>query len=487
VIGIIRTLGFVVLLVGVASLLGACRGDEPTPILVYVTTTPDNRPTLTAQQVVDTKPESETTDNAGNSERALAFPGPSRTPAVTSTLTATPSPTPTNIPTVVPVLPTNVPPPAAPVTPNVPPPEQLPILTSSRMGVQMHPFLDQAGWEYSLGLAHLLNVKWVKIQIKWDELESQPGQYSEFFTIYAQRVQLANVNGFRVLLSFVDAPDWARPAGFRPEVEGPPADPQHLANFIQQFIIATKPQDHRIAAIEVWNEPNVRDSEWDGMPLDGATYMQYFRVAYDAIKAVDPSIVVVTAGLAPVGDLEGAVSDRRYLQQMYDAGLASFADVKIGVHPYGWGNPPDERCCTTTRAWANNPVFFFLNTLEDYIAIAQRNGHNTLLWVTEFGWGTYKGVGPGGMDVDALPANAEFFALVSAQQQAEYTVRAFEIMQQAPLGDAVEIAFLWNLNFAALPGATDQRLEQAGYSLIDASGNLRLVFHYLLATRRTPE
>lgn len=470
--------------------LAAC-GQASATIKVYITTTPESQ----ANDVSITDPEQNirfqrTTQplTATNTPTSRATMTTAVTATTNASATTTPSPTTTNTPTVTPSpTTTNTPEPTFTPEPSlldlVPPVEQLPQLRRSGMGIQIHPNIVEEEWRWLLGEAQKLGVSWIKLQIPWNLLEPQPGQFDPLFYTYVIRVQDANVNGFQVLLSFVDAPQWARPAGAREGFNGPPADPQTLANFITAFLNETKPQDRRVAAVEIWNEPNLRDREWDGASLDGGTYMRYFAAGYNAVKAIDPSITVITAGLAPVGDLDGAVSDRRFLQQMYDAGLAQY-DAKIGVHPYGWGNTPDERCCIEGRPWGDNPVFFFQDTLYDYIDIIQRNGHSTQLWITEFGWGTYKGVGAGGGDVEPPPAGAEFFNLVSAEQQAQYTVRAFALIQQPPLSDWIGAAMLWNLNFAMLPFVLDQRQEQAGYSLLDADGNPRLVHLYLLFSSR---
>ncbi len=451
-------------LIVICGLLMAC-GQQPETIKIYITTTPSQSGAAAALISEDA------------SSQPVAYQR-TQLPRTTATATITPSPTAslTPSPTV-----TDTPEPSP--FDLVPPADQLPQLRRSTMGVQIHPNIVEAEWRFLLGESQKLGFGWVKLQVPWNLLEPQPGQYDPLFYTYVLRVQDANVNGFQVLLSFVDAPQWARPASAREGFNGPPADPQHLANFITTFLNETKPQDRRVAAVEIWNEPNLRDREWDGVPLDGSTYMRYFIAGYNAIKAIDPSIIVVTAGLAPVGDLDGAVSDRRFLQQMYDAGLAQY-DAKIGVHPYGWGNSPDERCCIEGRSWGDNPVFFYQDTLYDYIDIIQRNGHNTQVWNTEFGWGTYQGVGVEGADVAPPPAGAEFFSLISLEQQAVYALRAIELAQQPPLSDWVGLSVLWNLNFATLPFVVEQRQEQAGYSLLDASGNPRLLYYYLLVSRR---
>lgn len=450
-------------------LLAACRA-EPTPIRVYVTTTPLPATPSETPSLVPTL-------EAVVSGEVKAFPGPTATPLATLAPTA---------------LPATTPPPtqAAPPAPVVPPADQLPVLNRTRMGIQIHPNIDQQTWQAFMSTVDGLGFDWIKIQLAWDQIEPNPGQYSDQFQATIQKINWASIIGGKqrpILISVAKAPDWARPAGADFNLDGPPADPAHLTRFLTDFINASNPALRRIGGIEVWNEPN-REAEWNGVSLDGATYMTYFAAVYQAVRAIDPSMAILTAGLAPVGaGVPGAVSDRQFLEQMYGAGLATYTDIKIGVHPYGWGNAPDERCCIAGRAWGDNPVFFFQDTLYDYRAILERNGHTVPMWVTEFGWGTYRGVGPGGTDVEPLPAGAEYFALISPEQQGAFTLRAFELLQQPPFSDFVEIAFLWNLNFAVLPLAVEQRQEQAGYSLLDASAFPRLIYRYLeAAAQRVP-
>lgn len=433
-----------------SAILVGC-GTAPTPIIVYITTTPEPIETSVVRNVA-------------------AFPGPSPTPQ------GTPAPTDTPAPSAIPVTPS---PTTAPV---IPPdiPDNLPTLIQSRMGVQFHPFIDRDNWNQRLVDVAELGFDWIKIQIAWDEMEREPNVYNPIFYEYAQRIQWASyVAGPRkVLISIAKAPNWARPAGYNDQLDGPPANPDDLARFITTLLTLVKPEDNRITAIEIWNEPNL-EREWNGLPMNGAEYMRLFAVAYNTIKSMAPNIQVITAGLAPVGaGVPGSVSDRAFLQQMYDAGLANYTDVKIGAHPFPWANPPDERCCNATRGWADNPVFFFQDTLFDYHDIIQRNRHATQIWVTEFGWGTYHRIGINGADA-APPDEAAFFSLLTEKQQAEYTIRAFQLLQQPPLSDFIEVAFLWNLNFAVLEGAIEQRQEQAGYSIFNASGQPRLIYFYL--------
>ena len=162
--------------------------------------------------------------------------------------------------------------------------------------------------------------------------------------------------------------------------------------------------------------------------ISGASYMELFRVGYDAVRAYSPNTAVVTAGLAPTGNHEGiSVDDRAFLQQMYQAGLAGYTDVKIGIHPYSWGNPPDLLCCDNIegQGWDDKPQFFFLQTIYDYSNIIAANGDNAPMWVTEFGWATWEG----------FPNEAPeiWMAYNSASDQRDYALRAFEIGQSRPI------------------------------------------------------
>ena len=187
--------------------------------------------------------------------------------------------------------------------------------------------------------------------------------------------------------------------------------------------------------------------------------MQLFAPAYQAVRAYSPDIAIVTAGLAPAGENPtlGSRNDRTFLREMYAAGLGNYNDVHIGAHPYGWGNPPDTRCCDPIegRAWDDQPQFFFLDTLDDYHEIMVANGHgDKTIWVTEFGWATWSGI--------PTQAPDEWMLYNTPDQQREYTLRAFEIAQSL---NYVGPMFLWNLNFANAT-LVERSDEKVGYSLL---------------------
>jgi hypothetical protein len=338
-------------------------------------------------------------------------------------------------------------------------PDVLPDLDPNRMGVQIDSNLEQTDWDEAMRRvgSDQLAIKWIKLQIAWQDMQPNgPGEISAYF----QRIHLfledADRRQLNVLLSVAKAPQWARSTL---DQSGPPDDPQTYADFLSLMLREFGPV---IDAIEIWNEPNLT-REWTGsLPFSGAGYMRLFAPAYQAIRAYSPTIQIITAGLAPTGSNPGTVDDRTFMQQMYGAGLSSYRDIVVGIHPYGWANSPDATCCGTA-GWDNDPHFFFGDNIRDYRQIMVNNGHSDIqMWVTEFGWASWEGF-PGQPKQDSL-----WMLRNTKWDQANYTIRAFQIGQQTPfLGPMM----LWNLNFATLAGLIENNDERIAYSLVLPGSN----------------
>ncbi|MCC6803104.1 MAG: LysM peptidoglycan-binding domain-containing protein, partial [Anaerolineae bacterium] len=208
-----------------------------------------------------------------------------------------------------------------------------------------------------------LSMHWAKIRVSWREIETSPGSFD--FTRLDSAVDALQLAGLKILLAVADAPDWARSSMVE---NGPPDDFRSFDAFVTT--LATR-YASRAQAYEIWNEPNLR-REWNSpVHLLGAdSYAALLRGAYVAIKAVDSSAVVVSAGLAPTGfnDFINAGDDRQYLARLYQLGLADMSDA-VGAHPFGFANPPDSVCCAMpdgVLSHFGHPSFYFRNTLDDY-------------------------------------------------------------------------------------------------------------------------
>ncbi|GIK55429.1 MAG: cellulase family glycosylhydrolase [Chloroflexi bacterium] len=365
----------------------------------------------------------------------------------------------------------SLPPPAHPTTSPSPTPTPAfpaytgPPLQRDLLGVQIH-LMERDQDEIFIHLA-ALGVGWVKVQVSWKLYEPAPGQlHSERFAELDAFVSRANAHGLRVLLSVSKAPEWSRPTT---EMDGPPSDFALYERFMRALAARYR---GRVAAYELWNEPNLQ-REWNGFPMGGALFGDLLRAGATGARAADPDVVLIAGAPAVTGinDRVTAVDDRLFLQEMLQAGVAGLVDG-IGVHPYGYGNPPDSTAVhpsPLTRSHNNHPSFFFADTLADYQQILAENGAALPLWVTEFGWGSFENVAA------APPDEAAFMADVSEWQQAVYTLRAVEMAQA---GDVAGPMILWNLNFGPLLG-TD--FSESGYSLLRPDGTKRPLFFSLAA------
>jgi len=351
-----------------------------------------------------------------------------------ASLTPTPAPTP--------VPPTPVPPPTATPLP--------PAIFKPSFGVQIDPNANDLSqvlrWAQGMGCG------WIKVQLEWGMVEERPGEYR--WTELDRLVGLSNDFNFNLLVSVVDAPSWMREAG---GVSGPPQHPADFGTFMGA--LATR-YAGRVAAYELWNEPNLA-REWHGATLGAAEYVTLLAAGSQAVRQADSQARVISAGLGVTGIDDGvnAIDDRRFLREMLAAGAGQWVDG-IGVHPYGYGNPPWERAADATHkttGWNEHPSFFFLDTLEDYHALIVAAGLDLPLWPTEFGWPVAEGIRSNNLPPD-FPY--PYAAWLTEQDQADYLTGAMGLIQERPW---VGPYFLWNLNLSVVWG---KERPEALYSLI---------------------
>lgn len=319
--------------------------------------------------------------------------------------------------------------PAAPAVANAPPPSGG---GSFAFGITANMWQNDKG-----GVAAQIKdigFAWVKQQVRWEFVENEPGavNWSEMDDI----INVMNGNGIQVMFSVVTAPQWTRPD--KAGTGGPPNDFNLYAGFVGKI---AERYCGRLGAIEVWNEENLQ-REWDGFPLDPASYMDLLRRAYAAIKGKCPSLLVISGAPTPTGNSGVAIDDIDYLRGMYNNGLARYSDG-VGVHPSGYGIPPD----VTVQDWQqgrytpppshfNHRSFYFRSTMEESRQVMVSFGDvNKRLWPTEFGWGSTVSPQPG----------YEYESYVSESQQAQYIATAYRMMQN---WGWVGGAFLWNLNYS---------------------------------------
>jgi hypothetical protein len=354
-------------------------------------------------------------------------------------------------------------------------------------GIQSHVFGggDNAFWMTMV--RDKLHFHWVKIQVRWKDLETAPGQI--FWDVLDSGVNEACNNGLRVMLSVVAAPDWTR-ANPLPAPEGqeaPPDDYQTYANFLAAILDR---YPGKIGAIEVWNEMNL-EREWNtAAGISPVEYTKMLALAYNTIKSKDPGVVVIAGALSPTGiNCAGSwpecgggrpvvMDDATYLTQFVQAGGLQYADC-IGAHSNGTNLPPTADALNPpgtaegkafTGPW-NNPHYSWSlkSQVDKYASIL---GGQKQQCVTEFGYASAVN--------GQYPAGYEFAADVSEQQQAEYLVEAFNWMRAS---GQVKLAFLFNLNYGPLGGdpASDDNVV---FSILAKEGFGRPAFDALGAMNK---
>jgi hypothetical protein len=137
-----------------------------------------------------------------------------------------------------------------------------------------------------------------------------------------------------------------------------------------------------VHAYEIWNEPNI-DRFWAPAPEPGR-YAQLLRLAYAAVKSVDPSATVVSAGLSPYGSYGQRNAKRMnpltFLERMYANGAAGSFDA-LGWHP---SNYPYGLSYARWSAWSQ-----MAQTSPSARSIMKAHGDRAKrIWATEFSYPT---------------------------------------------------------------------------------------------------
>jgi hypothetical protein len=267
---------------------------------------------------------------------------------------------------------------------------------------------------------------WVKKQLRYNVGNS---------TAAAQNlINDAKGKGFKILLGIV---------GYTNEMGNFDAYINSYAEFVGQ-VAALGPD-----AIEVWNEPNIA-REWPQGQISGANYTRLLRAAYQAIKAANPNVMVISGAPAPTG-AEAAfpgqvMNDDNFMLQMREAGAGNYFDC-LGLH-YNEGIVSPT---VSTGAQDSYPTRYFGTMLARGSNIFPER---PVCW-TELGYLTGEGIG-------ALPGSFNWASNVTQAQQTQWLADAARLSAQS---GRVRMMIIWNINFTIW--GED---PMAGYAIIRRSG-----------------
>ena len=171
---------------------------------------------------------------------------------------------------------------------------------------------------------------WVKQRFEWRNIEGKNKGNFEW-NEPDRIVDAIQQSGLKIVARVDNQPKWASSTVQWPG-SGPPDNPRDWTDFLTA--VATRYKG-RIAAYEIWNEPNL-DREWGDKQPDAAAYTAMLKASYQAIKAADPQALVISAGMSPTStDNAQAIPDLKFIQQMYAAGAQGSFDV-MGIHAQPW-------------------------------------------------------------------------------------------------------------------------------------------------------
>jgi Cellulase (glycosyl hydrolase family 5) len=226
---------------------------------------------------------------------------------------------------------------------------------------------SEAQTDQQISEAKALHAQVVRVELAWSALEPEaPGRLAPGpLAALDNAVNTAAADGLKVIALVQSTPCWASsaptpveraclPASQSEANAWPPTHPSAYGAFLAYL---AQRYGGKLAAIEVWNEPDYSGEQFLAGPNKAGRYAAILKAAYPAVKRVDPGLSVL--GGALVGP-NGA-----FLRALYADGIKGYYDG-FAVHFY-----------TVTIA-----------ALRAIHEVQLQNGDHTPLWLDEFGWST---------------------------------------------------------------------------------------------------
>jgi hypothetical protein len=192
----------------------------------------------------------------------------------------------------------------------------------------------------------------------WRAIETAKGVFD--WAKLDANVALSIANNCHILFTLGQAPNWATGNTSSSQYGTaynsiPPTDDQDWVDFIEA-LVQRLPAG---SAYEVWNEPDLTGFYSGSV----ARLIELHILAYDTIKALDPTAIIVSA--CPTGSAAYFYS--------YLPGVVGKTDV-IGMHTYMYPRPPEAS----------------IQIIKWVRSVARKSGHSGAIWDTEGTWNTFK-------------------------------------------------------------------------------------------------
>jgi hypothetical protein len=234
-------------------------------------------------------------------------------------------------------------------------------------GVNIAGLSDLADGQHAreeIAAAVRLHAKVVRVEVPWSTFEPTDARIdASALTGMDRLIGFASAAGIRVIAIVDSTPCWASsaPASVLHRCNARRAGtanawpPRHAAEYASFVAFLAQRYGTRLAAIEVWNEPDQINQLYFAGPHKAVRYATILKAAYRAIKQANPQVPVLA------GSIVG--SNGIFLRALYAAGIKGYYDG-LAVHYYT----------------------LVLAAVREIHEVQVQNGDAAPLWLDEFGW-----------------------------------------------------------------------------------------------------
>jgi polysaccharide biosynthesis protein PslG len=301
---------------------------------------------------------------------------------------------------------------------------------------------------------------WIRQEFPWEDIEVDGrGQFTDSrndydgdgrpdtidaWEKYDRIVDLADEHDLQMIVRLSNPPNWSRRVTAE-TYAGPLAPPDDFQDFVNFAVAVAERYKGQITHYQIWNEPNIYP-EWGENFADPLAYTQMLCMTYDALKAVDPNIVVISGTIAPTASLDGyfGYQDLVFLQNMYDAGAGDCFDV-LSAQGYGLNSGP------TDRRFRSTYLNFARHVLYRDIMVANGDEQKSI-WLSEVAWNPIEDAF---LPIDGI-IDPFRFGTVTNEQAARYMPLAYDRMRE-------EWPWIGQVNYWHFTRPTIEEANQASY------------------------
>lgn len=235
-----------------------------------------------------------------------------------------------------------------------------------RVGISTgHSILDVTGPRLTKDLkrAKALGARQLRLDINWSQTEPEPGVYNWERT--DRLFTATKAAGLNVLAVIGFAPEWGRRTN----------GSVRIADFADFVDVAAKRYRYKVAAWEIWNEPN-QSRSWIANPVP-AQYARLVEAVGPAIRKYNPKDRILMGSLAPAVDAEDGseLSPETFLKRLYRAKIDRSTYNAFSIHPFSYPAFP-----------SGNEEWNTFHRLPAIYKILKANGDGAKpMWLTEYG------------------------------------------------------------------------------------------------------